>query len=108
MQIKDELVLNGINWEEVGNIGYNIIGEFQNSDSNTTGYCIVQQTGNAYTLQEKYTCHALDPPVIIPEGKLVFPDNIMAPMRKTSSWYHKIDEAIPVMVKLKQGVVPYI
>ena len=29
-------------------------------------------------------------------------------MRKTSYWYHDLDEAIPVMVKLKQVVVPYI
>ena len=29
-------------------------------------------------------------------------------MRKTSDWYHKPDEAIPVVFKLKQGVIPYI
>ena len=28
--------------------------------------------------------------------------------KKTSYWYHKPDEAIPVMVKLKQVVMPYI
>ena len=32
----------------------------------------------------------------------------MTPMRKTSYWYHKPYEAIPVMVKLKQVVMPYI
>ena len=32
----------------------------------------------------------------------------MTSMRKTSYWYHKIDEAIHVMVKLKQVVIPYI
>ena len=46
------------------------------------GYYIVLRTGNAYTLQVKYTCHAFDPLVIIPEGELVFPENIMTPMRK--------------------------
>ena len=29
-------------------------------------YYIVKWTGNAYTLQEKYKCHAFNPPVIIP------------------------------------------
>ena len=28
-----------------------------------------------------YTCHAFDPPVIIPEGELVFPDKFITPMR---------------------------
>ena len=32
----------------------------------------------------------------------------MTPMRKTSYWYHDRDEGIPVMVKLKQVVMPYI
>ena len=32
----------------------------------------------------------------------------MTPMRKTSYWYHKTDEAIPIMVKLKQVLVPFI
>ena len=32
----------------------------------------------------------------------------MTPMRKTSYWYHKPYEAIPVKVKLKQVVIPYI
>ena len=27
------------------------------------GYYIFRWTGNAYTLQEKYTCHAFDPPI---------------------------------------------
>ena len=30
----------------------------------------------------------------------------MTPMIKTSHWYHKLNEAIPVMVKLKQVVMP--
>ena len=46
---------------------------FQTSDCNTHGYYIVKWTGNAYTLQEKYKCHAFDPPVIIPEDKIVCP-----------------------------------
>ena len=32
----------------------------------------------------------------------------MTPMRKTSYWYHKPDEAIPIMMKLKQVVMTYI
>ena len=32
----------------------------------------------------------------------------MKPTRKTSYWYHEIYEAIPVIVKLKQVVMPYI
>ena len=32
----------------------------------------------------------------------------MTPIRKTSYLYHEPDEAIPVMVKLKQVVMPYI
>ena len=32
----------------------------------------------------------------------------MTPMRKTSYWYHNPDEAILVMLKLKQVVMPYI
>ena len=47
------------------------MGAFQTSDKNTHGYYIVKWTGNAYTLQEKYKCHAFDPPVIIHEGELV-------------------------------------
>ena len=72
------------------------------------GYYIVKWKGNAYTLQEKYTCHVFDPPVIIPEDELFFPAKFMTPMIKTSYWYHKTYEAIPVMVKLKQVVIPFI
>ena len=32
----------------------------------------------------------------------------MTPTRKTSRWYHYLDEAIPVVVKLKKVVMPYI
>ena len=32
----------------------------------------------------------------------------MTPMKKTSHWYHETNEAIPVMVKLKQVVMPLI
>ena len=73
MDIKDELVLNGMTWEAADEIEYNTIGEFQTRDSNTPGYYIFLWTGNAYTLQEKYTCHAFNPPVIITEGELVCP-----------------------------------
>ena len=72
MDIKDELVLNGVTWVAADDIEYNTIGKFQTIDSNTPVYYIVKWTGNAYTLQEQYTCHAFDPPVIIPEGELVF------------------------------------
>ena len=72
MNIKDELVLQGMTQAAADEIEYNTMGAFQNSDCNTHGYYIVKWTGNAYTLQEKYKCHAFDPPVIIPEGGLVF------------------------------------
>ena len=48
------------------------MGAFQTSYFNTHGYYIVKWTGNAYTLQEIYKCHAFDPPVIIPECELDF------------------------------------
>ena len=32
----------------------------------------------------------------------------MTPMKKISHWYHKTNEEIPVMVKLKQVVMPLI
>ena len=32
----------------------------------------------------------------------------MTPMRKTSYWYHDPYKSIPVMVKLKQVLMPYI
>ena len=108
MEIKYEVVLNSMTWAAPDYIEYNKICEFQTSDSNTPGYYIIWWTGNAYTLQEQYTCHAFDPPVIIPEGKLFFPAKFMTPMRKTSYWYHGTDEAIPIMVKLKQAIRTYI
>ena len=108
MEIKDDLVLNGMNWSEAESIEYNTIGAFQTIDNNTPGYYIFRCTGNAHTLQEKYTCHAFDLPVIILEGEIVRPEKFMTPMIKTSYWYHETDEAIPVMVKLKLVVIPYI
>ena len=84
MKIKDELVLQGMTRAEADDIEYNNIGAFQTSYSNSPGYYIVQCTGNLYTLQEKYTYRALDPPVIIPEGELDFPSNFMTTMRKTA------------------------
>ena len=57
---------------------------------------------------EKYTCHAFYPPVIFPEGELVCTAKFMTPIRKTSYWYHKPNEAIPVTVKLKEVMMPYI
>ena len=105
MDIKYELVLNGMTWAAADQIVYNTIGAFHTSDSNNTGYNIVRWTGNAYTLQEQYTCHSFDPPVLIPEGELGFIAKFMTPMRKNSYWYHKPDEAIPAVVKLKQVVM---
>ena len=40
MEIKYKLVLNDMTWAAADDIEYNIIGEFQNSDSNTPGYYI--------------------------------------------------------------------
>ena len=105
MKIKDRLVLNDMTWEAVDDIKYNTIDAFQTSESTTPGYYIVLWTDNAYTLQEKHTCHVFDPPVIIPEGEILFPSKFMTPMRNTSYWYHGTDEAISVMVKLKQVVM---
>ena len=45
---------------------------------------------------------------MIPKGGLVFPAKFMTPTRKTPYWYHDPDVSIPVMVKLKQVVMPYI
>ena len=81
------------------------MGAFQTSDCNTHGYYIVKWTGNEYTVQEKYKCHAFDPPAIIPEGGLVCPEKFMTQMIKTSHWYHDPNKAILVMVKLKQVVM---
>ena len=73
MEIKDDIFLNGMTWSAAVGIEHNTIGSFQTSDSNTPGYYIFRWTGNAYNLQEQYTCHAFDPPDIFPEGELVFP-----------------------------------
>ena len=58
------------------------MGAFKTSNCNKHGYYIVKWTGNAYTLQEIYNCHAFDPPVIIPEGELFSPAKFMTPMIK--------------------------
>ena len=71
-------------WAASYDIEYNTIGAVQTSDSNTPGYYNVWWTGNSYTLQEIYTCHAFDLPVIFLEGGIVCPDKFMTPMRKTS------------------------
>ena len=52
MEVKDELVFYGMTWEEADNNKNNRIGAFQTRYSNTSGYYIVQWTGNEYTLQE--------------------------------------------------------
>ena len=59
MKIKDELVFQGMNQAAADKIEYNTMGAFQTSDKNTHEYYIVKWTGNEYTLQEKYKCHAL-------------------------------------------------
>ena len=73
MKIKYYLVLQGMTQAAADEIEYNTMGAFQTSDCNTHGYYIVKWTGNAYNLQEKYKCHAFNPPLIIPEGELVCP-----------------------------------
>ena len=93
-KIKNELVLQGMTQEAADQIAYNTMGEFQTSDFNTHVYYIVKQTGNAYTLQGKYKCHAFDPPGIIPEGELVCPAKFMTPIIKTFHWYHEPNESI--------------
>ena len=80
MDIKDELVLNGMTLEAADKIEYNTIGAFQTSDRSKPGYYIVRWTVNAYILQEQYTCHAFDTPVIIPEGELDCPAKFMTPI----------------------------
>ena len=55
---------------------------FQTSDKNTHEYYIFKWTGNAYTLQGKYKCHAFNPPVIIPGGEIVCPAKFITPMKK--------------------------
>ena len=82
MKLKDELVLQGMIQEEADEIEYDTICAFKTSDCNTHGNYIVKCTGNAYTLQEIYKCHAFDPPVIIPQGELVCPAKFMTPMIK--------------------------
>ena len=89
-------------------IEYKTIGAFQNSDCNTHGYYIVKWTGNAYNLQEIYKCHAFNPRVIIPKGELFCPAMFMTPMIKTSHWYQVPNKPIPIMVKLKQVVLPLV
>ena len=82
MKIKDDLVLQGMTQAEADVIEYNTMGAFQTSDCNTHEYYIVKWTGNVYTLQEKYKCHAFDPPVTISEDELVFKAKFMTPMKK--------------------------
>ena len=50
MDFKGDLVLNGMTWAAADDIEYNIIGEFQTSNSKTPGCYIIRWTGNAYTL----------------------------------------------------------
>ena len=108
MKMNDELILNCMTQEVEDDIEYNNIVTFKTSISNTPGYYIFQWTGNKQTLQGKFTCHALDTPVIIPEGELACPANSMNPMRKNYYWYHEPDESIPGKVKLKQFFMPFI
>ena len=82
MDIKDELILNGMTWAAADDIEYNSIGAFQTSDSDTPVYYIFRWKSNVYILQEQYKCYAFDPPFIIPEGELVCPAKFMNPIRK--------------------------
>ena len=65
IEIQDKTLLKGMTWAVSYDIEYNTIGACQTSNSNMPGYYIVWWTGNEYTLQEKYTCHAFYPLVII-------------------------------------------
>ena len=78
------------------------MGAFQSSDYNTHGYYIVKWT------EEKYICHAFNPPVIIPKSELVCPAKFMTPIIKTFHCYHEPNTSIPVMVKLKKVVMTLI
>ena len=88
MKTKDELVLQGMTQAAADEIEYNTMGSFKTSDNNTHGYYIVNWSGNAYPLQEKYKCNAFDPQVIISEGELVCKAKFMTPMKKNTHWYH--------------------
>ena len=77
MKIKDELVLQGMIQEASDNIAYNTMGAYKTSDCNTHGYYIVKWIDNAYTLQEKYKCHAFNPPVINLTGQTISPSGII-------------------------------
>ena len=95
MKIKDEIFLQCMTQEAADDIEYNTMGAFHTSDCNTHGYYIVKWTGNAYTLQEKYECHAFNPPLIIPEGELICPSKFMTPMKKIP---------IGIMIQTKQSL----
>ena len=82
MKIKFELVLQGMTQAAEDEIIYNTMSAFQTRGCNIQVYYIVKWTVNAYILQEKYKCHAFDPPVIIPEGELVCPAKFMTQMEK--------------------------
>ena len=53
MNIKYELVLQGMTQVAADKIEYNTMGSFQTIDGNTHRYYIDKLTGNAYTLQKK-------------------------------------------------------
>ena len=58
------------------------------------------------TYRNVFTCNAFNPPFIIPEGELFCPAKFMKPMIKTSYCYYDPYESIPVILKLKQVVMP--
>ena len=82
MKIKYDLFLKGMTQAAADKNEYNTMGELQTGDCNSHGCYIVKWKGNTYTLQEKYKCHAFNPPVIIPEVELVCPAKFMTPMEK--------------------------
>ena len=103
---RHELVLSGMSWAAADQIEMDTMGAFQTSDPDTPGYYIVQWVGEAYTLQEQYSCHAFDPPNIICEGEMVCEAKFWTPMNKGSFWYYEPGEDINVMVNLNQVVMP--
>ena len=82
MNIKYEIVLQGMTQAAEAEIEYSTMGAFQTSKCYTHAYYIVKWTGNVHTLQGKYKRNTFNPPVIIPEGELVRPTKFMTSMIK--------------------------
>ena len=108
MKIKDELFLQGMTQAAADEIGYNTMGGFQTSNCNTHGYYIGKWTGNANTIQEKYKCHAFNPPVIIPEGGLFCPSKFMTLILKNLPLVSRDKRSNPCHGEVKQVFMPFL